>query len=151
MSSTLRVWLRPGEKIYINGAVLKTDRKVCLEFLNEVTFLMENHVMQADQTTTPLRQLYFIIQTMLIDPAGSGDAQAMFTELHTRLMTAFANPQILAELERVGELMSAGRRFEALKLVRTLFPLEEKVLRPEAPARGGGAGPEFRATLLPCE
>ena len=57
MKSTLRISLKAGEKIFINGAVLRVDRKVALEFLNDVTFLLENHVLQPEEAKTPLRQL----------------------------------------------------------------------------------------------
>jgi flagellar biosynthesis repressor protein FlbT len=73
----MKVSLRPGERIFINGAVLRADRKVSIQFLNDVTFLLENHVLQPEAATTPLRQLYFIVQTMAIDPA----TLAMSTEL----------------------------------------------------------------------
>ena len=66
---SLRISLRAGERIYVNGAVLQPDRKVSLEFLNDVVFLLESHVIQAEETTTPLRQVYFIAQTMLLVPA----------------------------------------------------------------------------------
>ncbi|HAO2892135.1 TPA: flagellar biosynthesis repressor FlbT, partial [Escherichia coli] len=64
----MKITLRAGEKVYINGAILCADRKVSLEFLNDVTFLLESHVLQADETTTPLRQLYYAAQIMLINP-----------------------------------------------------------------------------------
>jgi flagellar biosynthesis repressor protein FlbT len=44
----MNISLRRGERIFINGAVLRVDRKVCLELLNDVTFLLESHVMQAE-------------------------------------------------------------------------------------------------------
>ena len=66
----MHISLRSGEKIYRNGAVVRVDRKVSIELLNDVTFLLEAHVMQPQDTNTPLRQLYFVVQTMLIDPAG---------------------------------------------------------------------------------
>ena len=50
----MNITLRAGEKLYINGAVIRVDRKATIELLNDVTFLLENHVMQADQATTPL-------------------------------------------------------------------------------------------------
>ena len=74
----LQISLKPGERIYVNGAVLKVDRKVSVEFLNDVSFLLEHHVLHPEDTRTPLRQLYFIVQTVLIDPANSDDARAMF-------------------------------------------------------------------------
>ncbi|MGL2349569.1 flagellar biosynthesis repressor FlbT [Helicobacter pylori] len=33
--------LKPNEKIFINGAILRVDRKVTFELLNDVTFLLE--------------------------------------------------------------------------------------------------------------
>ena len=64
MKSTLKISLKANEKIYINGAVVRFDRKVTLEFLNDVQFLLENHVLQPEDASTPLRQLYFIVQVM---------------------------------------------------------------------------------------
>ena len=60
--------MRAGERIYVNGAVLRVDRKVSLELVNDVMFLLEGQVMQASDATTALRQLYFIVQLMLMNP-----------------------------------------------------------------------------------
>ena len=65
----MHISLRAGEKFYINGAVLRVDRKVSIELLNDATFLLEAHVMSVEDVTTPLRQLYFIVQIMLMNPA----------------------------------------------------------------------------------
>ncbi len=43
----MKVSLRAGERIYINGAVLRVDQKVSLELVNDVMFLLEAQVMQA--------------------------------------------------------------------------------------------------------
>lgn len=61
MSQGFKITLKGGERIYINGAVLKMDRKVGVELLNEATFLLEQHILQPEGATTPLRQLYFMI------------------------------------------------------------------------------------------
>ena len=78
MTKPFSISLKPGERIFINGAVVRVDRKVSIEFLNDVTFLLEAHVMQPEQTTTPFRQLYFIVQTMLMDPTNTGAAKQLF-------------------------------------------------------------------------
>ncbi len=72
MKNTLKISLKPNEKIYVNGAVIRTDRKVTLEFLNDVQFLLENHVLQPEDASTPLRQLYFIVQVMLMSSGRCG-------------------------------------------------------------------------------
>ncbi len=77
----MNISLRRGEKIYINGAVVRPDRKVCIELLNDVTFLLENHVMQASDASTPLKQLYFVVQLMLISPNDTTEAMALFEQM----------------------------------------------------------------------
>lgn len=128
MKSTLRLSLKSGEKIFVNGAVLRVDRKVSIEFLNDVTFLLENHVLQPEQTTTPLRQLYFIAQMMLINPEGKEHSVALFRKSVTMLVACFQNEEVRAELKRIDTLVSSGRPFDALKAIRALYPVEEAIL-----------------------
>ncbi|MCD2179038.1 flagellar biosynthesis repressor FlbT [Rhizobium sp. C1] len=131
MKSTLRISLKSGERIFINGAVLRVDRKVALEFLNDVTFLLENHVLQPEQATTPLKQLYFIAQMILINPDGAHQSMVMFRKSISMLLTCFQNEEVLAELKRVDGMVSTGRAFDALKAIRGLYPIEEKILNNE--------------------
>jgi flagellar protein FlbT len=120
--------LRAGERIFINGAVLRADRKVTIELLNDATFLLENHVLQVEDATTPLRQLYFVVQAVLIDPASAERALAVFRDLHSATISAFSNEEIILGLKNVAELVDASRPFDALKVIRSLFPLESAVL-----------------------
>jgi flagellar protein FlbT len=124
----MHISLRSGEKIYLNGAVIRVDRKVSIEILNDVTFLLEAHVLQPEDTTTPLRQLYFVVQTMLIDPVSAVHARDMFKQSIGLMLEAYANPQIVAGLRSVESLVEQDRRFEALKTIRTLFPAEAAIL-----------------------
>lgn len=128
MKKNLQISLKPGERIYINGAVLKVDRKVSIEFLNDVTFLLEHHVLHPEDTRTPLRQLYFIVQTVLIDPANSADAHAMFQESIAALLVSFENLAIRNGLVEVREFFERGRPFDALKVLRSLFAIEDEIL-----------------------
>ncbi|MBT9371920.1 flagellar biosynthesis repressor FlbT [Rhizobium sp. CSW-27] len=128
MKSTLRISLKSGERIFINGAVLRVDRKVALEFLNDVTFLLENHVLQLEDATTPLRQLYFIAQMMLINPEGKEQSLSMFRKSITMLLSCFQNDEVLAELKRIDAMVVSGRAFDALKAIRGLYPIEDRIL-----------------------
>ncbi|MCK3775859.1 flagellar biosynthesis repressor FlbT [Sinorhizobium chiapasense] len=128
MKSTLRISLKSGERIFVNGAVLRVDRKVAVEFLNDVTFLLENHVLQPEDATTPLKQLYFIAQMILINPEGAEQSTAMFRKSIVMLLNCFKNEEVLAELKRVDGLVTNGRAFEALKAIRGLYPIEDRIL-----------------------
>ena len=128
MKSTLRISLKSGERIFINGAVLRVDRKVALEFLNDVTFLLENHVLQPEDATTPLRQLYFIAQMILINPEGAQQSMAMFRKSVIMLLNCFTHDEVLAELKRIDGMVTSGRAFDALKAIRALYPIEDQIL-----------------------
>lgn len=133
MTGTLKISLKANEKIYVNGAVIKSDRKVTLEFLNNVQFLMENHVLQAEDARTPLRQLYFAVQVMLISPEDSDKARAVFTGMLPKLLATFSDERIRAGLKQVDRLVGDGQVYEALKEIRALYPLEEETLKHATP------------------
>ena len=124
----MRLSLRPQERLFVNGAVLRVDRKVGVELLNDVTFLMENHVIQPHDTQTPLRQLYFIVQTMLIDPINAPQSRVLFDALYPSTVRSFANRDIIDGLLTLEQLIDEGRCFDALKILRSLFALEEQIL-----------------------
>lgn len=126
--STLRITLRAGERIFVNGAVMRVDRKTQLEFLNDVTFLLESHVMQASEATSPLRQLYFIVQMMLIDPADVAKAREVFDRSYPMLLAVFERPEIRSGIQDVVDLVARDRSFDALKRLRALIPLEDEIL-----------------------
>jgi flagellar protein FlbT len=127
----MQLSLRAGEKLYLNGAVIKVDRKVSIELMNDVTFLLEAHVMTPEQTTTPLRQLYFHIQVLLMDPGCEAGPQADL--MVTRLIDTFENADIKSGLRQVRDLLAARRRFEALKTIRRLYAIEAEIFAPSAP------------------
>ena len=126
----MNITLRAGERLYINGAVIRVDRKATIELLNDVTFLLENHVMQAGQATTPLRQIYFAVQVMLMDPGARAAATTLSRRLMDSALQAFENPQIVVGLKTIAGQIDRGRNFEALKALRALFPLEEREMYP---------------------
>lgn len=132
---SMRLSLRPQERLFVNGAVLRVDRRVGVELLNDVTFLMENHVIQPHETQTPLRQLYFIVQTMLIDPMNAAQSRALFDALYPSTLRSFANRDVIDGLLALEQLIDVGRCFDALKALRALFPIEEQILGTAAPRR----------------
>jgi len=130
MSAPMRISLRAGERIYINGAVLRAERKLTFELLNNASFLLENHIIQAEEATTPLRQLYFALQTLLIEP-GSETAKSAYIFMFTATQATFSTTDIVVGLRLVGRLADSGRIYEALKTLRSLFAVEATILTKE--------------------
>lgn len=118
------IHLKRGEKLYVNGAVLRVDRRTSLEFLNDVTFLLENHVMQAEDATTPVRQLYFVVQTMLMDPANAGMTLELYKHISFRARQAMNDESLREQVDLADRKVADGRYFDALKHLRSCFRAE---------------------------
>ncbi|MGO8632075.1 flagellar biosynthesis repressor FlbT, partial [Rhizobium ruizarguesonis] len=67
-------------------------------------------------------------QMILINPEGKDHSTAVFRKSITMLLTCFKNEEILAELKRIGALVSTGRAFDALKAIRGLYTIEDNIL-----------------------
>lgn len=131
----MHITLRSNEKIYINGAVLKADRKVSIELMNDAIFLLEAHVMLEQDAKTLMRQLYFIVQTMLMEPDEHAANRELFNQQGIVMAGIYKDAAILEGLIRVAGLVEKRRHFEALKVIRGLIAVEDKFLNPdEAPA-----------------
>ena len=120
--------LRAGEKLYINGAVIKMERKATIELLNDATFLLEGHVIQPEEASTPLRQLYFVLQTQLMERSAAPMARKMFRAMLVDTAAALGEGAVAEALRAAGELAESDRVFEAMKAIRALFPLEAELI-----------------------
>jgi len=128
MKHTLKISLKPNEKIFINGAVIRVDRKVSLELLNDVQFLLESHVLQPEDASTPLRQLYFIVQVMLMNPDGAEEARLMFRRSLPLLLASFGDEHVRAALKNIDRLVGEDHVYDALKAIRSLYAVEQDIL-----------------------
>jgi flagellar protein FlbT len=128
----MNITLRAGERLFINGAVIRTDRKATIELLNDATFLLEAHVMQAGDATTPLRQIYFVIQVMLMDPPSAKTTADLAQALIDKAVGAFESVEVRTGLRNVVDLISRLRYFEAMKTIRALYPLELTEMHPNS-------------------
>lgn len=136
--------LRAGERVYINGAVLRVDRKVSIELLNDATFLLETHVLHADEATTPLRQLYFSVQTILIEPAQADRAREVFHGIHSGILAVVTSHEIREGVAAAVALVEADRLIEALKLIRGLYRAEAAIIAGSQPGAGQASIPARR-------
>jgi flagellar protein FlbT len=130
----IRLFIHANHRLFINGAVLRVDRKVSVELLNDATFLLENHVLHKHEATTPMRQLYFVVQMLLMDPANSAEPKKLFRQMVANMLAQLTNPQLIQGIKLVDIEVSTGKVFAALKLIRELYPVEEEILNPTAHA-----------------
>ncbi len=120
----MRLHLKAGEKVFINGAVLSFEQKTSVKLLNDASFLLEAYVMQAEDTTTPLRQLYFYIQNALIDPKTESESLQRALLMLASIHMAIENADLLEGLATVEAQIKKRRYFDALRTLKKLFRIE---------------------------
>ena len=74
----------------------------------------------------------FIVQSILMEPKCEPIARQMYERSHEALIQTFKNQDVLNGLTEVKQLMERGRVFEALRKIRSLFPLEDNILMRDA-------------------
>lgn len=65
---TLRISLRDGEKVVINGAVIRSSGRTDLAIESKVTILRGREIMTPAEASTPARALYFHTMMAYLDP-----------------------------------------------------------------------------------
>lgn len=125
MKTALRLGLRSGEKIFINGAVLRVDRKVRIELMNDANFLLEAHVMGPEQATTSMRRLYFLVQGLLMDPTLRAAIRPSLAASIELIVREGIDEPTTQDMRTVAELLDQDRYFAALKVIRKLIKQSE--------------------------
>ncbi len=118
MGSSLRLTLRAGERLFINGAVLKADRKVAIELLNGADFLLEQHLLPAEAVRSTDQHLYYCIQAVLLTPFARHVATDMCRRAIAALARTCRGQDELARLRRLERLIEQHRAIDALKELR---------------------------------
>ncbi|MBS8260791.1 flagellar biosynthesis repressor FlbT [Roseibium polysiphoniae] len=126
----MKIGLKAGERLFLNGAVIRVERKTQLELMNDAVFLLEGHILQQDEATTPLRQIYFILQSMVMDPTSAPMMRDLFEMVLLSVRRGFSDEDVLDGLDEVAALAGDGRWFDAMKLVRNLYPIEDDLMSP---------------------
>jgi flagellar protein FlbT len=128
---SFKVYLKANDRIFINGAVLRVDRKTTMEFLNDVSFLLESQILQPEQADTPLKQLYYVVQIMLMAPNDTDSAFTVYRGQLPILMETFTSSKIVNELKDIDRLVHEKSFHSAMKSIRELFKIESAILSGE--------------------
>ncbi len=139
----LKLSLKPGEKLVLNGAVIQNgDRRGVLILQNKASVLREKDILQPEQANTPSRRIYFQVMLMYLEPA---DAQKYYDEFVRRLsefMGAVRNPAVLAECVTISRCCLQRDYYKALLSCRKLIEYEDVRLGnvPAGVSAGGDEG-----------
>ena len=124
---SLKLRLKPEEKVIIGMAVIKNGPKAC-EFTveNNVPVLRQKDIMSEEEASSPAKRIYFVIQLMYIDADNLADYHARFWSLAEDIMAAA--PSTRQYIAKISGQVLANSFYQALKLTRKLIEYEEELL-----------------------
>ncbi len=135
---TLRISLRDGEPVIVNGAVLRACGRTQLHLENEATILRGRDVMKPEEATSPAKRLYFACMMAYIDPKSTElHRQAILTGLED-LIGALSAHEAKAYCVRFAQKVAAGNFWAALADCRWLISYEADALARLEPASLAG-------------
>lgn len=125
----LKLKLKAGEKIVINGAVIVNgDRPIGFTVQNFAQILRENDVMQEDEATTPVKRAYYVAQLMLLDSENTAGYAEKFESFVADLQQVFLNAEVQALLNESMDAYHAGNYYKVLAALRKVMKYEAVLL-----------------------
>ncbi|MFQ5533290.1 MAG: flagellar biosynthesis repressor FlbT [Sphingomonadales bacterium] len=125
----LKLALKPGEKLVINGAVITNgDRRASMIIQNKVSVLREKDIMQAEEANTPTRRIYFPIMLMYLDSSRISEYYDDFVVRMTEFMSVIEDPDALANCLAISRDVMNHNFYPALMKCKKLFEFERERL-----------------------
>jgi len=124
---TLKISLRDGEQMIVNGAVLRAIGRTELCVENNVALLRGREVMTAEEATTPARRLYFSCMMAYVDQGSAPRHQDEIVRYLRELMGALEARAAKAVCASFAHKVATGDYYRALADCRTLIAYEAEV------------------------
>ncbi|WP_158639326.1 flagellar biosynthesis repressor FlbT [Elioraea rosea] len=113
----LKVVLKPGETLVVNGAVIGSGDRTATIFLhNEAQFLRGREMLRPEEAVGPERALYLAIQLAYLNQGSEQDVHTALAAMRR------ARPDAVDDIAAIAELLSLRRHYQALRRCRALFP-----------------------------
>lgn len=125
---TLRISLRDGEQMIVNGAVIRSVGRTDLCVENSVNLLRSREVMLQNDAITPAKRLYFACMMAYIDPAGAAAHHDDIVVFLRDLIIALEAHDAKAACARFARKVATGDFYRALADCRMLIDYEAAAL-----------------------
>ena len=130
----LKLTLRPGEKLVINGAVVQNgDRRATMVVQNRASILREKDILKPEDANTPVRRIYFAIMMLYLDERGEKQWMQEFTVRMTEFFNVLSNADAISDCVNIIKQVQSRQYYKALLTCRKLMPFEEERLNYVAP------------------
>jgi len=124
----LKISLKPNEKIFIGGAVVRNcDSHVELNILNDVPLLREKDIMTEQEADSVCKQIYLCVQLMYMDQINLHAYQKNYRELIDEVMKAA--PSTSNFVVEINSHLACGQYYQAMKCARSLVKYEKGLIQ----------------------
>lgn len=122
---TLRLTLKAGERVAINGAVVVNgDRRTSFAIENQAQVLREKDIMRPEEADSPAKRLYLAILMLALDPENRLRHRAAYESRITEFTAALSDRRALSTCARLAAAVANRELYQALSLCRTLIDFE---------------------------
>lgn len=124
----LKLSLPRGEKLVVNGAVIKNDGPdVNLVFENQAHIMRQKDIMTLEEATSPARRIYLALQCAYMFADRRDEHMNDFESLLSEFCKAA--PSSDTTTEKIEKLVGDGDLYGALKESRNLIDYETEILQ----------------------
>jgi len=128
--SGLVLKLGPKERVLVNGAVIENgDRRSKLSILTpNANILRLRDAINPNDATTPVRKVCYIAQLILSGDADPHEGRRQLLDGLDQLEIILTDSESVQTLTEVREALEKDEFYRGLKKLRTLLPVEERIL-----------------------
>lgn len=121
----LKLSLKPGERLVINGAVIaNVDRRTTLIVHNKASILREKDILQEENVNSPAKRIYFPIMLMYMDQGSTDKFYEEFVKRMTEFMSAISSPDAISDCVQVSRDVMDKNYYKALMNCKKLIDFE---------------------------
>ena len=123
---TLKVELKPGERIIVGTAVIRNgETRARFEIEGEAPILREKDIMTAERADSPAKRIYLAVQLMYTSRNSSGHHDIYFKLVKDIVQAA---PSTWPYVESINNHILTGEMYKALKDAKKLIAYEGELL-----------------------
>lgn len=124
---TLKISLRDGEKLVVNGAVLRSVGRAVISVESRAAILRGRDVISREDATTPGRRLYHACITAYTDPDHRDLHQDCILAALSDILAAMPSHAAQSACASFAHRVAMGDYYRALAACRDLIALEREV------------------------
>src|SRR4051812_3683364 len=133
MDMALRISLRDGEKMIVNGAVLRSVGRTDVSIENAASILRGRDLMTPEEANTPARRLYFACMMAYVDQGDLTRHQNDIVRLVRELMDAVQSAEAKSACISFAQHVATSQFYKALADCRWLINYETEALKRAEP------------------